>query len=828
MTATSESATDVVACDHCGLPVPSALVDTTGSHQFCCHGCRTVYTLLHDAGLDQYYRLRNEFDPDAAHPVGETTDEATSAYAVFDAPAFASRYVEHESDHRAHVDLHLQNVRCAACLWLIERLPRLDRAVIESRLSLRRGVARVTWDPTVSPLSRIARTLDRLGYPARPAKGSAAEHAAARREEERKQWVRIGLAGACAGNTMLLAFALYAGVFDGMEAGFVALFRWLSAAIGGVALFGPGLVFFRGAWAALRSRSANLDLPIALALGVGGVAGLTNTVTGRGDLYFDSLSVLVFLLLVGRYVQYRQQRWADDTVGLLLSLTPVSCRRVRENGATEDIPIEALQPGDTVEVRPGELLPADGEVTYGRSSVEQALLTGEAAAVGVGVGDDVFAGTKNSADTLHIGVTRAGEDTRVGRLMRLVQDGVEHKPAIVQLTDRIAGRFVVAVSTAALLVFAGWWAFGGALGAAVNHTVALLIVACPCALALATPLTLAVACGRAARRDILIKRAAALELLTHGGTLYLDKTGTVTHGHTALVGWFGPAWLRGVVAELEAESTHPVGRALATLFGDTEPNATDRRELHERIERGDGGVEARLDQQPLLVGSPRFLQRHGVTFDAGWLCRITAHESAGRTVVLVSLNGEPVALAALGDRVRDDALRAVRSCRDHGWTPTLLSGDAPRVVRHVAGQLGIDETNATGGVLPEAKLDTIRDTAGPTVMVGDGVNDAAALAAADLGIAVRGGAEASLAAADVYLARDGLAALPELFAVAQRAMRLIRINLAVSLSYNATAVGLAAAGLVTPLLAAVIMPISSAVALAIAVAGHGSFRNNAN
>ena len=347
-----------VRCAHCDSAVPGGLVESGGDQQFCCAGCRAVFETLHACGLDSYYRLR-----EAAEVAPRPAKLSESGFDSFDSPTFAELYVERRPDGSASAEFVLEGVSCAACVWLVERLPRVIDGVIEARLSLREATVRVTWDPQRLALSRIARTLDRLGYTPHPARGISGRELHQR--ETRRRLVHLGVAGAIMGNTMLLALALYAGDASGhMESQYRALFRWLSLGLGVVSLAWPGATFFRGAWGAIRARAINLDVPIVLALLAGGVAGVINVVAGRGEIYFDSLTVLVFLLLVGRFIQYRQQRRADDSVGLLFSLTPASCRAVRGDVVTE-IPIEALAVDDIVEVRAGDLFPADGVIVAG-------------------------------------------------------------------------------------------------------------------------------------------------------------------------------------------------------------------------------------------------------------------------------------------------------------------------------------------------------------------------------------------------------------------------------------------------------------------------------
>jgi len=795
-------------CDHCAQPVPAGLIEPGSERQFCCPGCRAVYETIRACGLDSYYRLR-----DAAEATFKPAAPGAGSFDVFDTPAFEGLYVTNDDTSRTkHVDLILEGVTCAACVWLVERLPKVLGGVLEARLSLREATVRVTWDPTRVTLARIARTLDAFGYTPHPAKGQSRKHLLVK--DERRRLVHLGIAGALMGNTMLLGFALYAGLPAGMEGPFRTLFRWLSAALGVVALTWPGGVFFRSAWAAVRTRTINLDVPITLALLVGGVAGATNVVLDRGEIYFDSLSVLVFLLLVGRWFQYRQQRRADAAVELLFSLTPATCHLVAEDGRVTDAPVEALKAGDLVEVRSGDLIPADGTVVTGRSAVNQALLTGESVPTEVAPGSAVSAGAQNVGSVLRARVDKVGQGTRVGRLMSLVERGLAEKPSIVQFTDKVGTAFTAGVSLGAAAIFAYWMNRAG-VTPAIDHTVAFLIVTCPCVLGLATPLTLALAIGRLARADVLVKSGAALERLARGGRLILDKTGTLTEGRLELAEWHGDASLRPVVAAAERLSSHPVGKALVGALGDSPvvPQPADV------IERSDGGVRTTLDGRTLLIGSPTFVTRQGASICPEFDGRRRALEADGATTVLVAVDGRCAALAALRDRIRCDTAYALAALRRLGYQPSILSGDAVPVVQSVATRVSVPADHATGDVSPEDKLAFVHRSAadgGMTVMVGDGVNDAAALAAAGVGIAVHGGAEASLAAADVYIARPGLAPLVQLVETARHAMRVIRRNLLVSLSYNVLAGALAATGVMTPLIAAIIMPVSSATVLCLA------------
>ncbi len=799
-------------CAHCGLRVPPGLIDEHAAAQYCCHGCETAATLIKQCGLEKFYAIRG--DATTAPAAG-----TTKKYTELDDATFQRLYVRDAGAGLRRVELLLEGVHCSACVWLVEKLPALVDGVIQARLELGRGLVSVVWDPQRTQLSRAARTLDSLGYPPHPARESSAR--LVRRTADRKALARLGVAGACAGNVMLLGLALYAGLFDVMEPEYRQLFRWLSMAISVVSLAWPGSVFFRGAWASVRTRTLNLDLPIAMGLGIGAVWGVVNTVRGTGEIYFDSLSVLVFALLVGRFIQQRQQRSTTDAVELLFSMTPASARLVVADD-TREVPTEALEIGQVVEVRAGDSIPVDGVIVLGTSSVDQSLLTGESTPVRLAVGDNVTAGGVNVSSVLRVRVNATGEHTRVAALMRLVREGSLARAPIVQAADRLAGWFVAVMLALAAITLALWWNVSPSV--AIDHAAALLIVTCPCGLGLATPLAMTVALGRAAKRGILIKSSAALERLAKPGTIFLDKTGTITQGRTGLVRWLGNESALTPAAALENGSSHPIARAMRSAAGEEafDPEVSDS---HEITGRGIVGV---VDGRRVAVGSPAFVRetveqgspraivQHGPdklgsttpsTPDA-WEAEIL---QAGLTPVFVAIQDRIVAAGGFGDPLRAEASATLSKLTSIGWRVAMLSGDHPEIAQRVGNQVGLDASAVRGGLSPEEKLAAVKAELrnGPVVMVGDGVNDAAALAAATVGIAVHGGAEASLAAADAYLGKPDLGQVATLLSAARSTMAVIHRNLAVSLAYNLLAAALCVTGHINPLLAAVLMPASS-------------------
>ncbi len=790
-----------VFCAHCGLPVPAGLVVDGDDLQFCCQGCRAVYEAIHGAGLAGFYQLRedDDFDAESARTTGRGFEE-------LDDPEFL------ESQTRARgalreMDFYLEGVHCAACVWLVEKLPTVLSGVVESRLDMGRSVVRVTWQPEQVACSVIAKMLDRLGYPPHPYRGG--EETERRKAEDRRLLIRIAAAGALAGNVMAIAFALY-GESGGLriEEGYRQMFRWASLMLAVLAVLWPGATFFRGAISAIRTRTPHMDLPIALGLTAGLTGGAFNTLTESGHVYFESVTALVFFLLIGRFLQQRQQRAAWDALALLYSITP-GAARLLEGDKVREVPLSTLQPGMHLEIRAGDSIPADGVLVEGQSDFDLSLLTGESRPVARKSGDTLHAGTVNLRARVVLQVETTGEETRVGRLMKLVEQYARRPAPVVQMADRLAGWFTLIVVSLAAVAWLYWNAHQPEQ--ALGNAVALLIVACPCALGLATPLALVASIGRAARSGILVKGGDVLERLSKPGTLLLDKTGTLTQGVVSLIQW-SPGettvepQLKADILALESHSSHLYARAFRRAWQDECDAFPTARAVKESMGRG---LEGRVENRAYQIGAPEYLRQKGATFSAEMEQALSQCLQRALTPIAIVQKKQVVAIAGLGDPLKADAKQAVLRLQQMGWHLRILSGDHPQIAKAIGAELSLPEQDCLGRMTPEDKLLVVEQTPGPTVMVGDGVNDAAALAAAGVGIAVHGGAEASLAAADIFLNRPGLQRIADLAEGAQRVMNVIRRNLAVSLLYNIIGVTLALMGVLTPVWAAVLMPVSS-------------------
>lgn len=795
-----------VACAHCGLAVPAGLLREGEKEQFCCSGCRQVFTLVREWGFDQYYRL-----VDQQQGVLEPARVTGRSFEDFDDAVLQAEATEAVGPDRCRTRLYLEGVHCPACVWLVEKLPAALPGVDEVRLNLGSAVAEVTWRPGATRLSAVGRALDRLGYTPHVHRAGRAQEA--RRAEDRVALARLGVAAACAMNLMFMSGALYAGERSGMASAYESFFRWFSFAVSvPVALF-SARPFFRTAIGALRARTVHIHLPIAVAIAIGFTASTWNVVRGSGPLWFDSLAMLVAALLGAQQVQRGAQRSALERADSLRGAAFVEfARRLEGDGPsapTVEVPLSALSPGDRVEVRSGELVPVDGVVLFGRSSLDNAVLTGETAAQPVREGDGVNAGATNLGARLVVRVDAAGEKTRVGALLAIVQEALSRRPALVQRTDLLARRFVQAFLLLAVATGAYWWHAGPAI--ALERVVAVLVVACPCALGLSVPLAVSVTLLRAARAGVFVKNPDALARLRRVGTVLLDKTGTLTEGRATVARWEGNEVARELARTLESESSHAVARAFRTSYGRSVSVVRDVEDVREVPGQGISGT---LDGRAVRVGNRLHVEAAGASVPPALAASAESFVGEGLSPVFVSVDGDVAGVAGVGDPLRGDAKQTLHALRARGIRVRILSGDHPAVVARVATGLGIPAEDALGGLSPEEKRDVVASLAGDghegaVVMVGDGVNDAAALALADVGIAVHGGMGASIVAADIVLTREGVTPLLDILDGARHLRGVVRRNLAFSLVYNAVAGSLALLGFVGPLLAAIMMPGSS-------------------
>lgn len=804
-------------CTHCGLKVPPHMIRPKDEHQFCCSGCRQVYSILSKCGLEQYYNLREIEgpEPQAAKVSGRGFED-------FDDPAFVDKYVKKRSTSNHNVMLYLEGIHCAACVWLVENLQRTHPGLLSIRLDLPRAQALVDWDPSQTTLSAIARSLDRVGYQPHPYNLSDVERL--RKEEGRDLLKRLGLAAACSINIMVIQVALYAGEYSGIDPKFESFFRWVSFILAIPVFAYSAKPFFTAALSGLWQRVPHMDLPISIAILVGFTYSAGSTIRGYGHIYFDSITALVALLLAGRYIQFQAQRKAMDLSERMRGATlPDFARRIDEKGQSLEVPSDTLKGGDRIEVLPGECIAVDGVIASGSSSINDAALTGEAEPLKVEAGMPVHAGSINLSSRLEIVVQATGELTRIGSLMRLVDQAFSSRAPIVQLADRLSRYFVLAVLLLAAFTALFWST--QSVEVMLERVIALLVITCPCALGLATPVAVSVSLSMATKAGIYIKHADVIERMKSIKRVFIDKTGTLTTGEMSVLEFSGNDEVAAWVHALESHSSHPIAAAFLRSFADL----SDPELSVDRIDERPGfGISGEVAGHHLAVGNMRLMEELNVEWPDEEGLEEWKNPDQILTRIYFAVDGLASAKATIGDPLRPEAMQIIERLKSENWRIDLVSGDHRAAVLNVAEKLGLAEAGIHAGVGPEEKLalvnQAVRDSGESKdpnlLMIGDGVNDAAALAAASVGVSVHGGSGASAQAADVVFTRPGLEPLISLISGTRRTMSVIHRNLLFSLMYNLVGAILAITGIVDPLVAAILMPISSLTVILSSVLGQ--------
>lgn len=765
------------SCLHCGRP---AAEDGDG---YCCGGCAAAHALIEDLGLDLYYRRRT-LDPAQRPP--RPDEEAPPDFAIF---------TRRDADGTHRLDLAIDGLHCAACVWLIESVLARQPDMVAGRVNMSTRRLSLGWRGTAERGRELAALIGRLGYRVIP---FDPETVARRRSQADRQLLRaLAVAGFAAANVMLLSVAVWAGHAQGMGPATRELMHWLSALIALPAIIYAGRPIFASAFAALRAGRANMDVPISIGVALASAMSLVETISGGEHAYFDSAITLLFFLLVGRYLDERVRGRARSAVEHLVALQSTTVNVVAPDGALRPMAASAVPPGARVAVAAGERIGIDGVVREGRSDVDTAMVTGETVPAAVAPGSMVFGGTINLGAPLVLEVTAAGEATLLAQIVRLMEAAERGRNRYVALADRVSRHYAPVVHVTAAATFIGWTLLSGmAWQPALLIAVSVLIITCPCALALAVPVTQVTAGARLMRQGVLVKSPTALERLRGIDTVVFDKTGTLTVGRPELANRDDiDAGVLREAAALAAASRHPLAQALVRAAGPV-PAAGGAREIP------GSGMALETAKGEIRLGSRDFAGSADAPRHADlelWYAR------PGRDRVCFRFH----------DRLREDAAAVVARLRSRGYDVRLLSGDRREAVAAIAGRVGIDDWQA--GVGPQAKavaLAALVAQGRRVLMVGDGLNDGPALAAASASASPASGVDIATAAADVVFQGDRLAAVPLMLEVARRAGRIMRQNLALALLYNLAAVPVAVLGFATPLVAAVAMSSSSIIVIA--------------
>lgn len=797
-------------CYHCAQPNKERVErDIQGvTRHFCCHGCASVCEVIHDSGLETFYKL----SPQTERPKALDANLKTSEF--YDYDEVQADFIKELGTERT-ITLMSDSIHCAACIWLIEHsLAKLD-GVLYANVNFTNKQIVIRWDNTQLKLSEIIHYLNQIGYEARPY--DAAQSELAYRKANRDLLYRLGFAGFAVMNATWFSVALYTGAQKDSEYSFY--FYILLFMLATVTLVYSAQPFFKGAWRSLKAKTVGMDVSISLGLLMTyGYSSWVLISPAGGQPFFATAIDLTFFLLIGRYLEAISKNKALDSTRRLMELQPRMARKWH-NSIEEIVPVTTLNVGDCVLVKPGDKFPVDGIVVDGEGQVNESMLTGESREVLKEVGNKVSAGTINLDGSLTIRVEAKLQATRLGRVIQLVEEAQGSKATIQCTTEKIMPWFVTVTIALATLSFTYWY-WQSTLEVAIMAGTAVLIITCPCALGLATPMAMAVAAGVSARNGILVKNSVVLEMLNEIDHFVFDKTGTLTTGKMS---WVHQAWSPGLVAnelliklaKLEVQSEHSLAQALVKHVDEQQPKwREDSQQLTDFKALPGRGVEGVIDGQTIQAGTAKWLKNSGLILPEDFLTLEQQQAELGRTSVWIGLDQKIVGIVFIEDQLRPDAKALIERLQARNKQVSMLSGDRYQVALAVASQLG--EIDVMAEVLPEDKSHQIQQLQAQgqkVAMVGDGVNDAPALSRSDVGFALGAGADVSMDSADIVLLNNELMAIDTALDLSTRTLRTIKENIGLSLGYNIIMVPLAMGAMLTPLIASITMPISSLVVI---------------
>ena len=797
MSRSDTSGTEMVSCDHClqeTSRASSIIVELNGENKvFCCKGCLGVYELIHNNSLDAFYYQRCGWQP--GPPATEVKLQASS---------FSDTVTI--SGNEYHIELLLSGIRCASCVWLIEKfLIKID-GVVSIRVNYATHKAAIVWIGEKVSLDTILHAIRSIGYLPHPCHGNATADLFA--QEKQDLLLRFGTAGFFSMQLMLFTAALYAGFFEGIEERYRLAFQLISWALATPVLFYSGFPFLSSAFRSLRRMTLNMDVLVALGSMSAYFYSIAMIFYG-GEIFFDTASMIITFILLGRFLEAGSRLKAGNAIAELAELQPHEALLISENGETAMVPIASVKIGDLIEIIPGDRIPLDGTVVEGDAEVNEAMLTGESNPVLKESGSNVFAGSFSMNGRLRIRVTGNAGNTLLAQIIRTVEEAQARKAPIQGIADKTAGYFVPATIVLALATYLYWKITSASTVTALMNAVSVLVIACPCALGLATPLAILIGTTSAGKRGILVKGGDIFENVSKTTSVVLDKTGTITTGKPSITDLhdYGltPSFMQHL-ASLEAASEHPTGCTIVAAWKGELLKTEQFRTIPGR------GVSGVIEGTHWRSGSKAFMEENGIKIDSEQSAFIASLETEGKTVVMVACGFKLAGVIGMIDDLRPDALPLIAGLRKKGFAMTILTGDNRGVATYIAAKCGITDVQAGLGPLEKSAVIRAMKAKGECVMmVGDGINDAPALTEADIGVTLGHASGIALESASVAILNDDLRLINTLIKSSSRCFSIIRQNLVWAFSYNFIALPLAMSGVLHPIISALLMVVSSLV-----------------
>ncbi|WP_294955270.1 heavy metal translocating P-type ATPase, partial [Sulfurovum sp.] len=784
-----------ISCTHCHLKFDESVMITEEHNgeklYFCCKGCQGVYHLLQSEGLDTFY---DKLGDTTLQPAAQNSNDLEK----FDLEGFKNKYIKSTEEGLDEIHLIIEGIHCSACVWLNEKVLHKTDGVIEATINYTNNKAKIVWDPDEIKLSKIIETIRSIGYNAYPYDPALQEERAVKVRKEYYSRILVAVFGSM--NIMWLAIAHYAGYFSGIQQSFKNILNAAEFILATPVLFYSGWVFFRGAWYGYKNRIVNMDTLVASGAFSAYLYSIYAMITQRGEVYFDSVAMIITFVLVGKYLEVLSKKHAVDTLDSIMGSTPTEVTLIQDDEKAL-VSVENVTLGDIIELKPGEKVVIDGIVTHGEGSFDESSLTGENEAVFKQKGDTILSGSICLDSVIRYEATKDASSSLLYSIVSLLEESITKKPRIEQLADTVSGYFSTVILVLSLLTLAGWWLVTADFEHALIIGISVIVIACPCALGLATPMATLVGIGMAAQRNILFKEAGYLETMAKSNLLALDKTGTITEGKPSVVSEKTyQTYHKTLLHALVSTSNHPISNGIRKYLEQENENTFETLALEHIKTIQAKGIEAEYQTHKLVGGNASFMKSFG----------IDCEETSENTLFYFSIDGKLSARFELSDTVREGAREAIAAIKALGIRVAMLTGDHVQSAQKVADAVGIEEVYAK--LLPHEKsemIDRFHAEGHIVVMAGDGINDTIALAKSDIAIAMGNGTDVAISVSDVVLMDEKPQSIYDAYRLSKRTYRAVRENLGFSLLYNTVAVPLAMAGYINPLIAALSMSLSS-------------------
>ena len=783
-----------VVCDHCKLEFDEKVMikdEISGDVKyFCCKGCQGIYHLLRSEGLDDFYE---KVGSNKLEPPKELNDDLHK----FDLEGFKKKYIT-EKAGLYEINLIIEGIHCSACVWLNEKVLHQTEGIVEASINYTNNKAKIVWDPDVIKLSQIIQKIRSIGYNGYPYDPKIQEEKA--NKARRDYYSRLLVAIFATMNIMWIAIAQYTGYFTGIRSDMKNVLNIAEFILATPTLFYTGWVYFKGAYFGLKNRFINMDVLVATGATLAYVYSIYAMITGNGEVYFDSVTMIVTFVFVGKYLEVLSKKSAVDSMDSILGSIPTEVLVVLENEKTL-VPIEEIKEGDIIEIKPGDKVVIDGVIISGQGNFDLSSLTGESEPVYKKEGDEVISGSVGLDSVIRYKATKEYASSMLCSIAALLDESITKKPHIEKLADVISGYFSLAILSLSFITFLFWYFYlGSGFERALIVSISVIVIACPCALGLATPMATLIGIGVASKRGILFKEASFLESMAKSDTLVLDKTGTITEGKPKVIKFDKvEEFDLNILYSLVKSSKHPISQAVAKYLKQHYEDIKEI-ELKEMKNIEARGIRANFDNKKVFGGNAKLIKDMGIEFDKEY----------ENSLFIFAIDDKIKAIFELRDTPKEGAKEAIKEIKKMGLKTVMLTGDNEKVARKIANEVGIDEVFYS--LFPKDKADIVEKLQKQgkiVIMAGDGINDVLALSLSNVAVSMGSGAEVSVEVSDVVLLNDDIISLKDAIRLSKRVYLSIKENLMLSAIYNAITIPLAMMGYVIPLVAALSMSLSS-------------------